>query len=453
MEAWSDRVFEKGEELEERNDCEEAIFAFSRKASKKDLKAAEGIIGKKLPKRLEDFFLDTNGMSIDWTLYLDQNPSQPIIGKTNIPSLSSFLKKEVESWEGGKEISTSFWSRITKEEEISRYQQYYVLDDIGFGNYVLLVWDNDKNVEELFLYLYRDTIYPLPIDLSEYFRLLEKTRGLYLWQQYLVKDSDFLEKKGIRDQFFENMEILFPEEDLSEFPALDVPSSSSASNLSESSPNYLILWNGIFQEMLNSNDVEEVQFEPNPGVHISVLNKVTCVLGESLPESMVNFYSSMNGFQFSWTYKNKNGEDPFSGQIIMPSLENVFGGEGGVRTKEWDEEAYKDILWHDDMPTEAIQSFYPLKRIELIEGVSMDVLIQFGAKGETPRLLLSDRLDLFSLNVSFEEYLFLLTQTRGFTYWQLHLLSLEEQKELNISLPYLKQMKKIFPEADFHLLK
>ncbi|MEM6343750.1 MAG: SMI1/KNR4 family protein [Bacteroidota bacterium] len=457
MKKWRLALFEKAEELETREESAEVIFAFKRKATKIDIEATEALIGKKLPKELVDFFLATNGLKIDWTIELQGKQSKIVRGKSNILNIESFSKKEVLSWTNG-----NYQSTVLETKEVNNFfkvepfvsEDFFVFDDIGFGNLVLISWENQEDVE-LFLACYNDKIYKLRIGIEDYFRLLEKTRGIYFWQQYLIENQSLDLNNQIPDDFHSNMERLFPEEDISEFSPPPLPDKSSAYNSyyrQKKQSNYKKEIERLFLDLQKNQAFRHVVFQPNPSVHIGVLRKIRAVLNRELPKSMLALYTSMNGFEFGWSFYDRINENIIKGKIILPPLETVFGGEGGERTRIWDEKVNKNIFWTDDLPNETLESLRPLKRIELVEGSSIDTLIKFLPDLEEPILFLKYKNDLFELDLSFEDYLSALMQTHGLEYWQFHLLTNNEQKELNIELPSLDQIQKIFPESDLSFL-
>src|SRR5262245_39968094 len=57
-----------------------------------------------------------------------------------------------------------------------------------------------------------DKHYPLEIDLGEYFRMMDESRGLSPWQQ-LSTGGGFRMKKGRREEFFADLNLLFPDAD------------------------------------------------------------------------------------------------------------------------------------------------------------------------------------------------------------------------------------------------
>lgn len=209
--------------------------------------------------------------------------------------------------------------------------------------------------------------------------------------------------------------------------------------------NYLALFSKKIEQMQKNKNFQRIHFKPNPPVEIAVLNRFKQDLGFELPKSMLAFYSSMNGFELDWSYKHK--KESISGGILMLPVEEAMGGPEGIHRKKWDDNTFKNILWFPNYGRKEKEFLKQLQRIEMIEGVSLEIVIKFSEVDKEPELFLWDKGDVYPLKVDFITYIELLMETMGTGYWQYLLLGEDVIEDLNISLPYYDQILTVFPDA------
>ena len=444
-----------GQKLDSDKNTVDSLFGFWPGATKKELQAAEAQIGQKIPQSIQKFYRTTNGLSIKWRYRDPEQPHRLITGRSNFPNLDKLFNKKIYTWQENDLKEDVLWTSDANQKQIEYLSGFYILDDIDYGNYVLFRLPDNKPEPELYLYTYKNRAYRLNIDLAQYLNLLEKTLGMYFWQQYFVADAKYKIETGIPDNFHKNMALVMPETDLKPFGALPAKFDRSNYNSFQSlieKDNYLHLFNAMIASLKKDNRFKKISFRPNSGVHEGVLRKIETTLQRELPADLLKFYFFMNGFTLSWQYLCPDTGETFYGNVNLLPLEDMFGVNHGIQVKEWNESLYKNIFWFDDSPDDEIEVLKALRRLEMIEGVSWDVTIQFIDEEKDYALYLWNRNECYRLEISFTDYIYSLSQTLGLHLWQLHLLDTDTQKSLNIDLPYYEQILSIFPQADLQHL-
>lgn len=439
----------RGQQIGAEENAIEANFGLWPPAKKAELQAVEESLGRKLPLAIANLYSTTNGWSIKWAVKDRENPERLITGRSRLPNLEFLFNHKIYTWQDGDEREDEPWDADTPLEMVERLREMFVLDDLEFGNYVMFTLPEDQGEPELFLYRYRNRLYPLRVSIEEYLELTKQTLGMFLWQQYVVADPDYVPDRDIPDRFHRNMRTLLPDADLSVFCPAPFEEADSLF-LSRVVSGRREEFTEKAGRLKKDKRFKEVSFKPNPGVHAGTLQRIRENLGCELPGHLTAFYSSMNGFSMRWSCKV--GDAKVEGRVILPPLEDVFGMEHGHRRKEWTPAVYRNVLWFDDSPLENRPLLQSLRRLEFIEGLGWDIAIRFVDEEPGYEIYLVDRGEAILLAVDFNDYLDCILETMGTSGWQLHLLDPESLEERNIEMTAYDQVMALFPDANLKKL-
>ncbi len=163
-------------------------------------------------------------------------------------------------------------------------------------------------------------------------------------------------------------------------------------------------------EILKSNNFEEITLQFNNPVDSQLLQKVEQQF-PYFPEVLKEIYKQFDGFKFSWYFENQN--IVLSPNISFSSLNFLLGGT----TNLWNNNAFEDILWFQD--TDDIKFIESVKKLKILEhnsSINTFTLIDLN-KFDNP-LYIFNNSKLIALEIKIEQYIDLLCQTRGISYWQ-----------------------------------
>ena len=416
-------------------------FQYVPKPKLEQINKIENLIKFQIPEEYLSFYQKTNGITVNWSYRDHSNCSHLICGNFSIPVLERLFGISVYNYKDGKfQNDLIYTTNISSDKEID-LKSLMLLDNLNYGNFVVIKEVN--NQPKLYLLLYCNQLYPLKIKLEEYLDYLLQTRGMYLWQQYFIEDDFLKDGPIVPDEFHTNMAHLFPDVDLKQFPII----SSKSSNFpnfhhyikDQNKTDYCQLLTEKVNDLKDLKNITIENFIPNPiytyeeknwGTSIGSINKAYIALGQELPKSMIQFFSSLNGFALRWVYNT--GGDAIIGIINLLNLENIIGGEMGFFKKDWDDNAFKDVLWFEDYDEDLIEYIKPFKIIDNIEGMSREVVIRFTPEQDEPQLFISDKWEFYPLSINFSEYIEYLFLTMGMVGWQFLFVSPEnKEKDFN----------------------
>ena len=154
-------------------------------------------------------------------------------------------------------------------------------------------------------------------------------------------------------------------------------------------------------------------------------------LKRKIPKDILDFYKEANGLQLSWElrerYQDKFDSDTIEGHILILPIQEVF--------KDW-----KDIIYFDFEGGETFKLLHPIDFFvaEACAALYLDDSdnpgVYYHYCGE----------EMYSLNMTFKEYLNALLKTRGFWYWQTAVVAeltgeedIEEPEDFRNTMPLL----------------
>jgi hypothetical protein len=149
------------------------------------LKAA----GHETPSSLIRFYEASNGFMLRWTYKKSTHPDYITSGDTDISDINLLL----------------MWLTHVPDDLIP-------FDHVSDVNQVLL-----RVEKQGIVLIYRDMnlnqSFPMSIDLDQYFRLLDESRGLYPWRELFVDSTSFQLSQELKEKFFGDLSLLFEDAD------------------------------------------------------------------------------------------------------------------------------------------------------------------------------------------------------------------------------------------------
>ncbi len=308
---------------------------------------------------------------------------------------------------------------------------YFPLANRGFGVSVVFKIVNQQII--LFLILQDSSIHELDISFEEYINLMVQTGGIDLTEIYLTKVFPESLKKCHYDNFKERLQTNFPEIDLKLFKQL---------NTINSLPNYYNTFTNYnfankFKTAYNSIN-ENYTIKLNPA-YIQEIRRVELQSGYCLPEEFIAFYLCVGSIGVG--YIAPNYEERLSiGFRILP-LQEMFGGKIGSSTNPdyWN----KDVKQYWELPED--------KHLDL-KGIHPFYISEYGIIGlkfnnGISVFYISNDYEAKKLDLSFNDLINELLNTRGFGRWQYHLAFHSTNEN------YANMLLKAFPDANIELYK
>ena len=391
-----------------------------------------------IPDHILKIYAEFNGLTIDWRINDPKNTRQTILGTSNIPRLDYLFKnKQITIFKGGRSQMGHYWPDHASAEEVERFKNFYVFDNLKTGEFILVQVKDNQVHPSLFYYSYPDTFLELKIDVETYVETLIAMKGIYGWQ------SVFLPKEKQSEIFppisttLAQLKLIFPKDSFDEIieKFKIEEGAEEAVSVPNEEMNYFNFFEDKMQQLKANKAFSKVSFKPNIGVHISTIRRAQRSLGFDIPEDMRSFYQYLNGFTLEWNFKRESIKT--EGNIHLLSLENIFGGDGGILSKSW--EGPKEFPGDTKgliLPSEV--RF--LKRIVFVEGVSRDTYVLLKPESKRPIFFL-EKGDLVATDLYFKDYIKILLSTMGMEGWH--------QAYLSKDKAFLSKIAQIFPEEDF----
>ncbi len=429
-------------ELEGKRGLADVMASKGPKARAASLKRAEKTLGCSIPGAMADFFSQMDGWSIQWRWPGLGPLGTTVTGQSQIYSIEQVVGHKVLARnETGAFEFRPFWSKDIGEDEARDLARFRVLDDAGYGNYVLMELGKDVPEPRLHLFLYGNRLIPLELSFAEYLEAVLETRGMYLWQQY---HSALPEPLIVRDDFFENMRALFLGTSLADVGEVErslAPSRLNVFLAGATKPDFGRLFDERVSDLRKRQDVKVLEYSRRPGVSLGSLVKATSALAQDLPEVMVEFYLAMNGVDLAW-----EGERA-AGQVRVLPLESVLAGNDGEFKKEWNQPGeFRDWIWRDHDPPEERAFLQELRPIESVEGMNVDVALRFVRGREEPELYVLDENGRQSLPLEFSQYVKALLAFMGLDRWYYAFLG--KEKSVVGTTALREQIEEYCPETD-----
>lgn len=308
---------------------------------------------------------------------------------------------------------------------------YFPLANRGFGVSVVFKIVNQQII--LFLILQDSSIHELDIFFEDYINLMVQIGGIDLAEIYLTKVFPESLKKCHYDNFKERLQSNFPEIDLKLFKQL---------NTINSLPNYYNTFANYnfankFKTAFNSiNENYTVKLNP---AYIQEIRRVELQSGYCLPEEFIAFYLCVGSIGVGYIAPNYK-ERLSIGFRILP-LQEMFGGKNGSSTNPdyWN----KDVKQYWELPED--------KHLDL-KGIHPFYISEYGTIGlkfnnGISVFYISNDYEAKKLDLSFNDLINELLNTRGFERWQYHLAFHSTNEN------YANMLLKAFPDANIELYK
>lgn len=458
------------EEIESMDGTKYCIASVSEKPRKKEIADFEKFIKRPLPKDMMEVFEKSDDFSIEWFYQMPEN-TLTITGSTFFGSLDTFMNGQQRyssaKAKKGKRHHEFLWEEGDAPDLIRDLEDnFFILDiiDLTAHVYTLFRFVPGREDPELVLYKYPHHMYPLTIGFKEYVELAIEVRGLCLWQDHFIdrtrctqKALEYLDSER-PDHFFENVNRLFPEADLSRFPEPVQQGPHAFEHLGKEK-NYAGRFRDRF-EMLKqkvgaAGGEFELEYNRDP-LTILTIRKIEGILGRRLPDSMLAFYSQLNGFRLTWSFPDKTlyGKDPNdypSGEFHLVGLEETFGGFEPHRNRNWGENMHEGIVTMEDSMDDETLAFAKQCRLLLNElGHDNDTVVRFAENCEEPEIYVMDQGEFIKMQTGFEGFIEALLENMGMTSWQFFLTSPEDysSKFLETHSPAVRYIRDVFPDAD-----
>jgi hypothetical protein len=403
---------------------------------------------KQLEKLAENFPIDSIKLLLDQEgYYFNWRWSDPdwaglnAVGRIHWPGLKRILSGDhatrLNPYGQGHEglLWTTNYSKGWKQE----FESYLLVDDLGFGNGVLL----SPNNEELYLWLYNWAAFELDLGLKDYFEMALQFKGLYLWQVHFITNID-----TFPSELFTNHQFLIPRlmPELSEFVR------------NSPSPKYLLIAKEKqYQKRMENLDERRldisIDYEDCDGTRMAslqVINKIFLEYGSILTDEMLAYFASVGTTSFKrWACKLKNGSSATINYFLY-GLSDIFTGHRQPFSKgiEWDYNTFKFMNFGDDERDDP--AYEELERMWTFywEDGYQVALRRATETGKLEMVWSWDIPDFIPLQVDFETFIEAFLACGGLQSWVFHL---EKEAPPYKLVPFEEPLKEIFPSADTSL--
>jgi hypothetical protein len=296
------------------------------------------------------------------------------------------------------------------------------------------------------------------LTIEEYFYYLTKSRGLFLWQQYFTSKEDLPEY--VVDQFFENINEIFPGTDLSDFPKTDRPYMNYKINMLESPVYYKKLFENVKTRIECANvEIQLTEFEIIRYIESNSWPQqfyyAYIALGFGLPDDFVKYYQDMEYVKMAWASQT------FVAHFHFHSIDEIFkSGQSiiGVYHESWDYNAYS--YFHEKELNDFVNygigdnAGKPLEKKDLEKwrifyvGEEEMAIVNFISKEKYGLAYICEG-KFFPLNISFTHFIDCLLATCGVKRWPVLLLE-DPLKSMGIDPHDLfAKIKSVFPNVAF----
>ncbi|WP_025741551.1 hypothetical protein [Aquimarina pacifica] len=446
-------------ELEDKIQRIDGVFACSNqrssKSSKKENEKFEKTIGFGIPDEMLELYNYHESINLLWQYRKDGVGL--INGRSWLHGPYSFNKgyfNARRTKKKGEKLKGHLWVEGMNTEWINELEsRYFILDFICFysNTFVLLSFSEDPSPKpELTLFIYPNFLFPLKISFQEYVYWVDKVRALDTWMEHFIDKEKCTEEalqqlKIMRSgRFFANMSSVFPEVDLTDFSGNDKTIEPSYPFTS------IAVQKNYFEELIAKSEVffedkpvegenkipytetwttefSLISFVPKP-LNIYMVRKIETCIERQLPDSMLAFYSQLNGFRMDWNIpkdsdfcKNyeKEDRDYLFGNFKLYALHEVFGGNKAIDTFHWNRDNWPGAV--SDPINMSDEELLFANTCFLIYGSELNnVVIRFEDEEEEPYLYLCEYINggfFHKLNINFDEFIAFLFENMGLQYW------------------------------------
>ncbi len=430
----------------------------------------EQAMGRPLPEEMRAFYKKHDGISFNWQFIPSDRPWEVIRGDSRLYSLD-FLQvgpKDTfrQKWSQKQKYESYLWFEgVTHEDQSRELEENYLIISctIWSAYYVLLRLPKDGSAHELFLWNHGHKC-KINLTITEFINHMLRFRGMWGWQEAFISPDCNFPTYGIPSHFLHNLQAHFPKIDVSDIvlpnpPPTYVPHSFE---LRAAEKNYNQRLLDLVDDLkLKLGEAGKVKFSMEPGVATDSIRSACVAMGRRLPDSLLAFYRSLNGFELSWQYLIPDFEEKgidkhykyATATFKVHKLEEVIGGLRFQRNHQWGDNAWKDLLEYPGMDPDDKEWRRGLKCI--LSSEYNDTWIRFEEGKEEPTIYVQDTNDFYTLTCTFEEYIETLFAVRGTAYWQRFLTDPDEydKRMYNIIPPVRKHVASLWPEADLSTLR
>lgn len=153
--------------------------------------------------------------------------------------------------------------------------------------------------------------------------------------------------------------------------------------------------------------IEHLKFYP--GISRNKVDKILSFSNKTIPRQLLNFYSSVNGLELTWSYASDKTR--LSGFFNFWSLERLLFGYEGKMTKSNLLNPFEEILWNEDYEKKVINELRDHFVIESIEGEDAYITCKISNDNLSLFYVFEDRWKPILLD--FDEYIFFIVETFG----------------------------------------
>lgn len=445
-------------------------FLNSSKSKPKDICLYEGLINRKLPNSMLEFYKQLNGFDIKIQFQDEPNDLYAVacgmlVGINSFLYGLNYIFTEKCSKKGEYHKNFLWISKDDPKLIQDLEENYFILEKCDRSVYCFTLFKFIENQEEpeLYLYKYPHYFYPLKLTFTEYVELAFDVRMLMSWQDYFInREKTSPEALHHLDKerpypFFRKIREIIPDIDLSRFPGSKEAEPLASFEVLAKEKDYNRRFEKRFQELEakinNSQGNFQLRYRPEP-LSINCIRKIETILKRKLPDSILAFYCQMKGLQLEWSYKDpaKYVADPGwypNANFRLLGLDEVFGGYDYYQERNWHDKMHEGVVTMEDTFNEAELAFAKQCRLIVSEEFAKTV-IRFVEGIEEPELYIIQRGTFYKLPLSFEKYMEKLLENMGMVDWQYFLLKPEDytDDQLAVHPPTVRFIKDAFPEVD-----
>ena len=465
------------------------FFCFNKrtsKSNKSEIGKFEKIIGFELPNEMVDMYSQSKSINLLW--HYRKEGMGMINGRCWLHGPYSFNRgffNARKPKKEGEKLKNHLWTEKMDAEWVHYLEsKYFILDFICLysNTFVLLNFEGDSsNSPKLTLFMYPNFLFPLKLTFNEYLYWMDKTRAMHTWMEHFIDKEkcsvEALEYLKIMrpGRFFANMKLVFPDLELNEFPKNEKSTNYSFESLAirKNYFNRLIETSRIFFERkpadsmfkipetgIWTREIPFVELVSSP-LNIFMVRKIELCIERELPDSMLAFYSQINGFTMEWSISKDSefcedyemeDKNYLFGNFKFYGLHEVFGGPNSIDTFYWDRDNWPGAV--SDPINMSDEELLFANSCFLIYGSEFNnVVIRFEEGQIEPDLYLCEYLNehfFHRLSLTFEEFIELLFENMGLQYWIRFFIEDEEDaREIIKKSPNVPRIvKKLNPRAN-----
>lgn len=351
-----------------------------------------------LPAPLKEYYLQTNGHFISWSL-----PQSDIAGTSSAFDVESFFANRTTAFrEGRLQDGVPYYSAYLDEEQKRVLEEeYFVFERAYVDSFVLVSKKESGEDAALYLLEYPFALTKLDLGFEAYLSELFRNKALLNWQQkHKQRDKD---------------RALIAKVD-ADAKALLSHGKAKPRARKGRAPAYRRRLDELLKRLESNEKIAPVQFRGYSPPPVNVFRKIEKTFGSELPEEVVRFYSEVNGFTLIWRTKPE-ATPQASGYIDIPPLERAFGGDHYAATVDWDDYVTYGVLWDDELREAFTDDFRGVQNKRIFDRhLARTQVLMEPADGEVNFFYYIDR-GVIELGVGFAELSDTLFGTAGVEYY------------------------------------